>query len=183
MCIIKSRIKIANSIGWESFCVMLWRHGKLCRALILVSPKRDSDCGMWWWWKQSNEWKAYYPSSQFDRRVMYVCLNNWKSILMKRPNYPEDANQLDVFPKIIHNLKPIQGNYLLSLEEKYRNINVKNETERIIKSGCLAIDELLGGGLEGGNIIGLSCEGVEGRIVRIPSSTANQKEYNSVQKY
>ncbi|RKF62669.1 hypothetical protein OnM2_031029 [Erysiphe neolycopersici] len=61
-------------------------------------------------------------------------------------------------------LKPIQGNYLLSLEETYAKKNLRDKTERIVNSGCLAIDDLLGGGLERGNVIGLSCEGIEGRI-------------------
>ncbi|POS85935.1 hypothetical protein EPUL_004091 [Erysiphe pulchra] len=83
---------------------------------------------------------------------------------MKELNHPKAVDSKDDCYKIKQKIKPIQGSHLISLEEKYRKKNVRDDTETIVNSGCLAIDNLLGGGLERGNIIGLSCEGIEGRI-------------------
>jgi predicted ATP-dependent serine protease len=61
--------------------------------------------------------------------------------------------------------KPILASQLLELEKKHRKRFTEQGREERISTGCGEIDEILGGGLERGILVGISAEGSEGRLV------------------
>lgn len=62
--------------------------------------------------------------------------------------------------------KPILAYHLLRLEEKQRKRFTGAGRPERLSAGCAEIDELLGGGLERGIVVGISSEGSDGRLVR-----------------
>ncbi|XMA09158.1 hypothetical protein WAI453_001949 [Rhynchosporium graminicola] len=64
---------------------------------------------------------------------------------------------------------PIIASYLLDLEEKQRKrFSGKGRPERL-SAGCREVDEVLGGGVERGVVLGISA-GVEGKEARLVGS-------------
>ncbi len=61
--------------------------------------------------------------------------------------------------------KPILASQLLELEKKHRKRFTERGRGERISTGCGEIDEILGGGLERGIVVGISAEGGEGRLV------------------
>ena len=63
---------------------------------------------------------------------------------------------------------PILASQLLGLEEKQRKKFSADGNAQRVKTGCEEVDEILGGGVERGIVVGISAEGNEGGIVSEP---------------
>ena len=61
--------------------------------------------------------------------------------------------------------KPILASQLLDLEEKQRKRFTSHGRDERLRTECDEIDDLFGGGIERGVVVGISAEGVEGRLV------------------
>lgn len=60
---------------------------------------------------------------------------------------------------------PILASHLLQLEQKQRTKFTRDGRPERLSTHCEDIDEILGGGVERGIVMGISSEGVEGRLV------------------
>lgn len=67
--------------------------------------------------------------------------------------------------EFLTSIQPIQASHLLELEVQQGTRNLIKEQEKLVSSGCSEVDKLFGGGVERGCVVGISCEGIEGRIV------------------
>lgn len=62
---------------------------------------------------------------------------------------------------------PMLASTLLELEEKQRTRFTRRGLPERLGSGCEEVDEILGGGIERGIMMGISAEGIEGRLVSL----------------
>lgn len=60
---------------------------------------------------------------------------------------------------------PILASHLLQLEQKQRTRFTRDGRPERLSTHCEDIDEILGGGIERGIVMGISAEGIEGRLV------------------
>ncbi|KAF8848676.1 hypothetical protein BDZ45DRAFT_635456, partial [Acephala macrosclerotiorum] len=62
---------------------------------------------------------------------------------------------------------PMLASTLLELEEKQRTRFTRHGRPERLSSGCEEVDEILGGGVERGIVMGISAEGTEGRMISL----------------
>lgn len=62
---------------------------------------------------------------------------------------------------------PILASHLLRIEEKQRTRFSRDGRPERLSTHCEDIDEILGGGIERGIVMGISAEGTEGRLVSV----------------
>jgi hypothetical protein len=60
---------------------------------------------------------------------------------------------------------PILASHLLQLEQKQRTRFIRDGRPEQLSTDCEDVDDILGGGIERGIVMGISSESIEGRLV------------------